>query len=120
MDTLNSLDAIIGEIMDLQHAALLLEWDEMVYRPPCGATPHGHSVATIRKLAHERLISDQVGELLTRLRSEAAGLEPTSDAARNIAMTARDYDKARRVPPEFVAEQARAVSAAQHAWVEAR
>jgi carboxypeptidase Taq len=35
-------------------------------------------------------------------------------------VTARDYRKATQVPPSYVAEQAEAVSAAQHAWAEAR
>ena len=37
-----------------------------------------------------------------------------------MAVTARDYDRAKNVPGDFVAEQAQVVSAAQHAWVEAR
>ena len=35
-------------------------------------------------------------------------------------MTARDYDKARRVPPEFIQEQAIVSSKAFEAWIEAR
>ncbi len=37
-----------------------------------------------------------------------------------IRVTARDYDKARRVPPEFIQEQAIVSSKAFEAWVEAR
>ncbi len=37
-----------------------------------------------------------------------------------MEVTARDYQKATQVPAAFVAEQAQAVSAAQHAWGEAR
>jgi carboxypeptidase Taq len=40
--------------------------------------------------------------------------------ARAVAVTARDYEKATRVPSDFVAEQAATVSAAQHAWAQAR
>ena len=37
-----------------------------------------------------------------------------------VAVIARDYDKATRVPADFVAEHATVVSAAQHTWAEAR
>jgi carboxypeptidase Taq len=37
-----------------------------------------------------------------------------------VAITARDYEKATRVPASFVAEHAAAVSAAQHTWARAR
>jgi carboxypeptidase Taq len=119
-DALTQLNAIIGEVVDLHRAAALLEWDEQVYMPPGGAAVHGDMVATIRKTAHQKLTSDEVGRLLEDLQSRLSDLDPDSDARRVISVTARDFHKARRVPAEFVAEQAQAVSAAQQAWIEAR
>ena len=118
--TLDRLLVILGEIADLQKAAALLEWDEQVYMPPGGATTHGQMVGTVRKLAHEMFVTDEVGRLLDVLKSEMAGEDPDSDTARLVAVTSRDYDKARRVPADFVAEQARVLSASQQAWIEAR
>ncbi len=112
--------AILGEVADLSKAAALVEWDEQVYMPPGGAETHGQMVATIRKLAHEMFVADEVGSLLEQLRADAAGADPDSDDARLIAVTTRDYDKARRVPAAFVAEQARVLSASQQAWIQAR
>src|SRR5262245_11757245 len=88
--------------------------------PQGGASVHGEMVATIRKTAHEKLTSDEVGRLLERLEPTLPELDRDSDEHRTIAVTARDYHKAKQVPAEFVAEQAQAVSAAQHAWIEAR
>ena len=119
-ESLNRLQDAIGEVVDLQRAAALLEWDEQVYMPAGGAPAHGEMVATIRKTAHEKLTSDQVGTLLAGLELTMPSLDPESDAHRLIAVTARDYHKAVRVPAAFVAEQAQAVSAAQHAWIAAR
>ena len=119
-DALNRLTTAIGEVVDLHRAAALLEWDEQVYMPPGGAPVHGEMVATIRKTAHEKLTSDEIGRLLETLEGIAPELDPESDDPRLIAVTARDYQKAVRVPADFVAEHAKAVSAAQHAWIEAR
>ena len=119
-DALNRLNLAITEVVDLQRAAALLEWDEQVYMPPGGAAVHGEMVATIRKTAHQKLTADEVGSLLDALEPALPALPPDSDEHRIISVTARDYRKAVRVPAAFVAEQALAVSAAQHAWIEAR
>ena len=119
-DALNRLNSAIAEVVDLQRAAALLEWDEQVYMPAGGAAVHGEMVATIRKTAHQKFTADEIGRLLDTLETALPALPPDSDDHRIIAVTARDYRKAIRVPSAFVAEQALAVSAAQHAWIEAR
>ncbi|HVZ23715.1 MAG TPA: hypothetical protein VG871_21725, partial [Vicinamibacterales bacterium] len=117
---LELLNARIADVADLRHAADLIEWDERVYMPAGGADTHGEMSATLRRLGHEHFTSPEVGALLEDLSSAAAGRDPDSPEARLIAVTARDYRKATRVPAAFVAEHALAVSAAQNAWVEAR
>lgn len=119
-DQLAKLNTLVGEIADLRHAADLIEWDERVYMPNGGATTHGEMSATLRRLAHEKFTSDEVGQLLDTLASRSSDLDPDSRTARIVAVTRRDYDKAAKVPADFVAEHAQVVSAAQQAWVEAR
>jgi carboxypeptidase Taq len=114
------LDTLIAEVADLRCTASLLSWDERVCMPPGGVTTHGEMLATIRRLAHEKFTSDEVGRLLERAKEEVSGLSPDSDDHRKVAVTARDYDKATRVPGEYVAEHARAASAGHQAWREAR
>src|SRR5687767_4699829 len=106
--------------MDLRHSADLIEWDERVYMPPGGVTVHGEMSAALRRLAHEKFTSDDVGKALDAARADMAGADPDSTAARMVAVVARDYARATRVPAEFVAEHAAAISAAQHVWAEAR
>jgi carboxypeptidase Taq len=106
--------------MDLRHAADLIEWDERVYMPDGGVTTHGEMSATLRRLAHEKFTSREVGDAIAAAARAAADDDPDSDAARRVQVTARDYDKATRVPASFVAEHATVVSAAQHAWAQAR
>ncbi|NOT25406.1 MAG: carboxypeptidase M32 [Acidobacteria bacterium] len=115
-----TLTTLLAEVADLRHAAELLEWDERVYMPAGGAEVHGEMQATLRRLAHEKFTSDAVGQALDDLKRTQGSGNPDSRESRIVAVTARDYDKATKVPPRYVAEHALAVSAAQHAWGEAR
>ena len=111
---------LIAEVADLKHAADLIEWDERVGMPAGGAAVHGEMLATLRRLAHEKFTSGEVGDALAAAAAQVRSDGPDSDAARMVAVTARDYDKATKVPAAFVAEHAQVVSTAQHAWVQAR
>jgi len=118
--TLETLDDRIREVADLRHAADLIEWDERVCMPAGGAPVHGEMQATVRRLAHEKFTATEVGDLLGRAADEIRNSDPDSREARRLAVTARDYRKATQVPASYVAEHSAVVSAAQHAWAEAR
>jgi carboxypeptidase Taq len=117
-EKLNQLKQILGEIADLNRAASVLSWDQQVNMPPGGGEARGQQLATLGKLAQEKFISNEVGRLLDDLKNEYA--DPETDDGAMIRVAARDYDKARRVPPEFVARQAVVASKAFEAWVEAK
>jgi carboxypeptidase Taq len=114
---LDHLKSLLAEVADLRRAAELLEWDERVCMPDGGATIHGEMSATIRRLAHEKFTTEAIG---IAIESARATLDGDDLARRLVEVTARDYDKATKVPADFVAEHAQAVSAAQHAWGAAR
>jgi len=119
-EKLNQLKALLGEVSDINHAASVLGWDQQVNMPPGGGEARGRHLATLGKIAQEKFIADEVGRLLDDLKQEFAGVDPASDEAAMIRVASRNYDKAKRVPPEFVAEQAVVTSKAFEAWVEAR
>src|SRR5688572_7032639 len=114
------LGTLVGEIVDLRHAASLIGWDEHVSMPPGGVAVHGRMAATVQRIAHEKFTSAELGSALEDAAREVASLPPDSEPARLINLTARDYDRAVRVPSEFVAEQAHVASAAHQAWKDAR
>ena len=118
--SIDRLRTFIGEVMDLRHAADLIEWDERVYMPPGGVTVHGEMSAALRRLAHEKFTSSQIGDALQAADGELASADADSTDARMVRVVARDYARATRVPADFVAEHAAVVSAAQHTWAEAR
>ncbi len=117
---LQQLKDLIAEIMDLKYAAALLGWDQQTYMPPGGAEGRGNQLATLERLAHERFASPELGKLLEDLKPYAASLDPDSDEARLVKVTARNYSKATRVPSRHVVEFAQASTLGQQAWMEAR
>jgi carboxypeptidase Taq len=119
-EKLNRLKEIIGEVADLNAAAAVLSWDQQTYMPPGGSEARGQHLSTIGSLAHQKAVAPEVGELLEGLKSEFSGEGPESDDAALVRVAARDYEKAVRVPAEFVAEQAIVTTKAFEAWMEAR
>jgi carboxypeptidase Taq len=111
---MDELRTRLAEVTDLQQVAGLLSWDQEVVMPPGGAEGRAEQRATLERLAHERFVDDRVGELL-----DAAS--PRDDLEADLVRVARrDYDKARRVPAELVAELAHAASSGHVAWARAR
>jgi carboxypeptidase Taq len=117
---LEKLKEKLGEVDDISHAASVLSWDQQVNMPPSGNEARGQQMATLSKIAQEKFISSEVGRLIDDLKHEFAGADPDSDEAALLRVAARNYDKARRVPPAFIREQAIVSSKAFEAWMEAR
>jgi len=118
--TLPRLGAILAEVTDLRSTAALLSWDERVCMPEGGVAAHGEMLATVRRVAHEKFTSDEVGRLIERALTEMNGDNRDADARKMLAVASRDYEKATRVPADFVADHARAAAAGHQAWREAR
>jgi carboxypeptidase Taq len=118
-EKLNRLKEILGEVSDLNHAAGVLSWDQHVNMPPAGGEARGQQMGTLGKIALEKFTTDEVGKLIDDLKQELNG-DHTSDEAALLRVGARDYNKSKRVPPEFVSEQAVVTSKAFEAWRDAR
>ena len=118
--TVAKLRERIGEIDDLDRTASLLGWDQQVKMPPGGAGVRAEQLATLERLAHEALTSDEMGRLLEELAPLEEALDYDSDDASLIRLVRRDWEKARRVPAELRAEMTRAASLAMPVWVQAR
>ncbi len=120
LEKLKQLNEKFAEVAAISEAAAALAWDMRTYMPAGAAESRSEQLAVLTEIAQRKATAPENGALLDALEAEAAGLDPDSDDARMIANSRRDYDQATKVPPEFVAEQARAVAMAQDAWVRAR
>jgi carboxypeptidase Taq len=120
MTHLESLKSKLAEIADLKAAASVLAWDQQTYMPPGGAAARAEQLATLERLAHELFVTDAMGEWLAGAAQETSRMPYESTEASLVRVTARDFEKVRKVPPELVAAIARTTSQAIEVWVQAR
>jgi carboxypeptidase Taq len=117
---LKELKTRLHEIDDLMAAASLLSWDQQTNMPPGGAEARAQQRSTLARLTHERLVCDEIGQLLDDLETELSGLDYDSYEASLIRVTRRRHDRERKLPTDLVARIARARSLGQVAWQRAR
>jgi carboxypeptidase Taq len=119
-EKIEQLKEKMAEISNLGRAIALLAWDQQTYMPPAAAESRGNQLAILQQLAQERSISPEIGKMIDDLKPFLSELDPNSDDARFITVSSKDFDKATRVPVDFVVEQAKVTAVAQQAWVQAR
>ena len=114
------LKRLLGEIKDLQSAAAVLEWDQATLMPPGGAAARARQLATLTRLAHEKLTDPSLGKLLDELGPYDSNIPYDSDEAGLIRAARYDFEQAIRVPASFQAEFSAHTSEAYQAWTVAR
>ena len=117
---LTELKIRLAEINDLDMAASLLHWDQSTYMPPGGGEARGRQMATLAKISQEKFIDPSIGKLLDDLRPYEESLPYDSDEASLIRVTRRDYERATKLPPEFVSELNTHTAMSYQTWAEAR
>ncbi len=116
----DELKTRLMEVYDLHHTEFLLSWDEATYMPPGGAPARGRQLALLGRLGHEKFTDPAVGHLLDDLRPYEESLPYESDDASLIRVTRREYERALKVPPRFIAELYKHRSKSYNTWVNAR
>ena len=117
---LQELKTLLAEINDLRYAGNVLYWDQATYMPSGGAEARASQLATLARLEQEKFIQPAIGHLLDELQPYAEGLPYDSDEASLIRVTRRNYERAIRVPPEFVGELNNHTSLAYDIWAKSR
>jgi len=117
---LQELKSRLMEINNLEAAASVLHWDQSTYMPPGGAAARARQIATLNRLAHEKFTDPAIGKLLEDLRPYEESLPYDSDEASLIRVTRREYERAVKVPPSFVAQLSNHTSQTYAIWTKAR
>lgn len=117
---LKELKGRLQEISDLSAAGSVLHWDQATYMPKGGAAARGRQGAVLRRLAHEQSVDPALGRLLNDLAPYGESLPYDSDDASLIRVTRRDFEKAIKIPSEYVARANAHGSASYDAWTRAR
>jgi carboxypeptidase Taq len=110
----------LTEISDLSAAAALLHWDQATYMPRRGITARSRQGALLSRVAHERAIDPGLGRLLGELAPYAESSPGDADDACLIRVATRDFEKASRIPADYVARADAHRTASFEAWTRAR
>lgn len=120
-----SLDAELAELTTLIKRAHLLGsvgdllgWDEQVNLPPGAAEQRAAQQAVLAEAHHAAGSLPRIGDLLRQLEAGRASL--TDDGRAVVANARRNYDRATRLPADFVREKAVQGSRGYHAWAKAK
>ncbi len=117
---LDELKELLYEVNDLQMVLYLLDWDQSTYMPPNGSEAHEHQMATVQKIAHEKLTNPRIGKLLAALQPYASTLRHDDDVAALLRIAQRDYNRAVKIPTPYASEMAHLDAKSYNAWTKAR
>jgi len=120
LDKLSELKRRLAEVDDLDNAAALLEWDQLVMMPPAGAEGRSHQYATLQKIGHEKFVDEAVGRLIEDLSAEYADAPAADDDAALLRVARRLYARRTRLPAALVEAMSQATSYGQEVWARAR
>ena len=119
-EKLADLKSRLLQASDLRSAAAVLYWDQATYMPPGGAEARGRQLGQLSQLAQEKATDPAIGRLLDELRPYEESLPYEHDDASLIRVGRREYERATKLPPEFVAEITNHLTASYQAWTTAR
>jgi carboxypeptidase Taq len=118
MSAYDRLAARFARIATINEASGVLGWDAAAMMPPGGAAARGDQLAVLAGLAHGMLTAPEVATDLAD--AEAAGAGPDPWRAANLRLMRHAHTRATAVPGDLVEAQARANSACEKLWREAR
>jgi carboxypeptidase Taq len=96
----------------------LLSWDEQVNLPSNAAEQRAAQQSALAEAQHAAMSAGRIGGLLDALETSSGKL--SADQRTVVAEARRDYDRATKLPADFVREKAAQGSRGYHAWAKAR
>ncbi len=118
-------DAAVADLVSLLKRAHtvatvgdLLGWDEQVNLPPGAAEQRAAQHAMIAEVQHALASDARIAARLAEL--EAKRDELSADPRAIVANARRDFDRATKLPADFVREKAAQGSRGYHAWAKAK
>jgi carboxypeptidase Taq len=115
-NAMETLKEACGELSDIGSAAAVLAWDQQTYMPPKAAEDRGRQLAAISTIHHERLLDPKFDALL----AELSGAALAGDDRLYVDEFQWVRERARRLPSDFVRENAMTQALAFAAWEEAK
>jgi carboxypeptidase Taq len=117
-DAFSELNVRLRRAQLLDSVGQLLGWDEQVNLPSDSAAQRAAQHAALAETTHAAMSDPRIGELLVALEADVPTLTPDQQVV--VRWARRDYDRATKLPADFVREKAEQGSRGYHAWAEAK
>ncbi len=114
------LKSRLDEVTTLGQINALLDWDMQTKMPEGASESRARHQSTLSKLIHEMFTADETGKLLDESAVETKSAAFDSFEASYYRVARRDYDRAKKLPADLVAEITRVASLAHNIWAKAR
>jgi carboxypeptidase Taq len=114
----DQLDSRLHRIHVLGGISELLGWDEQVNLPPNSADQRACQRAALAETLHEQATDPAIEGVLQTLETGRGAL--TEEQQVVVRWARRDYDRAVKLPAEFVRQKAEQGSRGYHAWAAAK
>src|SRR2546428_11530651 len=95
---LDQLRSRLAQIIDLDHAAAVLGWDQQTYMPSGGAPARAEQLATLAKLSHELFTAAETGALPHQAGPDCEGRGGERDEAAPGRGTRGEHGRAGELP----------------------
>ena len=116
--TYSELTERLRSLQALASISEILGWDEQVNLPPGAVAQRARQQAAFAEVVHAAASAPRLGELIAALAAEEGRLSPDQRVV--VKEARKDYDRATKLPPDFVREKAEQTSRGYHAWAQAR
>ncbi len=120
VEKMNRFEELIAEIDDLHCTISVLNWDMQTQMPKGGAEARGDQMSTLRRIAHEKLTSPEIGDLLSNLEEHEQALPYEGDEASMLRVVRRLYSRATSMPGDLVFRMSQSAARANTKWLQAR
>ena len=117
-DAFSELNARLRRAQLLDSIGQILGWDEQVNLPSDSAAQRAAQHAALAETTHAAMSDPRIGELLVALEANVPTLTPDQQVV--VRWARRDYDRATKLPADFVREKAEQGSRGYHAWADAK
>src|SRR5258708_9744903 len=114
------LKSRLDDVTTLNQINALLDWDMQTKMPEGASVSRSRHLSTLSKLIHQMFIADETGKLMDETSLEVKGAAFDSFEASFYRVARRDYDRARKLPTDLVAEIIRLGTLGHHIWAKAR
>ncbi len=119
-DAYVELIGLCRERMVHTHVAGLVGWDTETKMPKKAIQQRGGMMAYLAKLGHQLGTNPRIGQLLEILEKHEDSGQLDANERRNVYLMRRAYDRATKLPQEFVIERSQHGTMAIDAWKKAR